>query len=106
MLPESEFLQWIHDRLQHVHNESQNMDYMIRLRHFITQAQLREEDPKMDFWDGWTISDKEIREERERMIENGTMREIETPFGIITLIINPLFKENEMLLMYRNGEGI
>jgi len=29
---DKEFLQWIHDRLQYVHNTNGNLDYMRRLR--------------------------------------------------------------------------
>jgi|WetSurMetagenome_2_1015567.scaffolds.fasta_scaffold998242_2 hypothetical protein len=32
---DKEFLQWIHDRLEFVHNENHNYDYMIRLRKII-----------------------------------------------------------------------
>jgi len=32
---DKEFLQWIHDRLQHVHNESGLVDYMHKLRSII-----------------------------------------------------------------------
>lgn len=32
---DKEFLQWIHDRLQHMHGENENMDYMHKLRAII-----------------------------------------------------------------------
>ena len=33
---DAEFLQWIYSRLQNVHEENPNVDYMIRLRGIIT----------------------------------------------------------------------
>ena len=35
MLTDREFLLWIHDRLQYVHKENPNVDYMHRLRAII-----------------------------------------------------------------------
>lgn len=32
---ESDFLEWIHDRLEFVHKENHNFDYMIKLRAII-----------------------------------------------------------------------
>ncbi len=31
-MKDKEFLQWIHDRLQQVHDENENVDYMHKLR--------------------------------------------------------------------------
>ena len=34
-MKDKEFLQWVHDRLVTVHNESPNIDYMLRFREII-----------------------------------------------------------------------
>lgn len=34
-MSDTEFLQWLHDRLKNVHGENPNVDYMIRLREII-----------------------------------------------------------------------
>jgi hypothetical protein len=34
-MTDSEFLQWIHERLNNVHNENYSVDYMWRLRSII-----------------------------------------------------------------------
>lgn len=34
-MKDREFLTWIHERLVHVHNENNNMDYMWKLRSII-----------------------------------------------------------------------
>ncbi len=34
-MTDTEFLQWVHDRLQHVHGENFNTDYMLKLRRVI-----------------------------------------------------------------------
>lgn len=34
-MKDKDFLQWIHDRLEHVHEEERNMDYMFKLRSII-----------------------------------------------------------------------
>lgn len=34
-MKDKEFLQWIHERLQHVHNENPYVDYMHKLRAII-----------------------------------------------------------------------
>lgn len=40
---DSEFLQWIHDRLYYVHGENTNYDYMHRLRDMIVAAKKNEQ---------------------------------------------------------------
>lgn len=34
-MKDKDFLQWIHDRLEHVHEEERDMDYMCKLRSII-----------------------------------------------------------------------
>lgn len=43
MTTDSEHLQWIHDRLVHVHGENENYDYMHRLRKVIEAQRKREQ---------------------------------------------------------------
>lgn len=38
-MTDSEFLQWVHDRLEYVHGENHNYDYMHRLRAIIDHQQ-------------------------------------------------------------------
>lgn len=42
-MKDSQFLQWIHDRLKNVHGEDEHYDYMHRLRDVIENAKKREE---------------------------------------------------------------
>jgi hypothetical protein len=37
-MTESAFLHWIADRLVHVHGETENVDYVLRLRQFADRA--------------------------------------------------------------------
>jgi len=47
----SEHLQWIHDRIVNVYGESENVDYLIKLREIIAEEKTSEESFKayMDF---------------------------------------------------------
>lgn len=41
-MKDSEFLQWVHDRMKEVYKENENYDYMHRLRRIIQEADERE----------------------------------------------------------------
>lgn len=40
--PDHQHLQWIHDRIVHVYGESENVDFLIRLRAIIADVKRRE----------------------------------------------------------------
>ena len=44
---DKEFLQWIHDRLVHVHNEDENFDYMHKLKNVIRSTDPEKSTPNM-----------------------------------------------------------
>lgn len=46
MMKDSEFLQWIFNRLEHVHGENPRIDYMSRLRRIIYSNAILENQTK------------------------------------------------------------
>jgi len=45
-MKDKEFLQWIHDRLVHIHEENMNYDFMYKLRAIIETIPDEQETPK------------------------------------------------------------
>ncbi|MEE9532697.1 MAG: hypothetical protein V3W52_17095 [Syntrophobacteria bacterium] len=46
-MKDKEFLGWIHERLQHIHGETPNFDYMHKLRSIIETTPADQETPNM-----------------------------------------------------------
>jgi hypothetical protein len=47
MMSDKEFLQWIHDRLHHIHGESIHVDYMHKLRAVINATDEDQKTPNV-----------------------------------------------------------